>query len=493
LSLATFEDLTGLVAGPSGARLGTLTNKSLIEALRKLGITHSTQEAMDDARKTLLAKKVPIFHHLTDEQIDHIVHSLIFVRLPQGSKLIDAGSPGTDFWIVARGEVEEVTEGREPRFIDKGGHLGVSALLSDVGQAPRCTASVASAFAELWQLERETFDAIVTGRVREDLQRRMRLWTSPVELESLRRISTLGSGTFGSVQLVESRATQIRYALKRIRRRNSKVAELVGRECAILAELDHSLILQLVKRFDTEGSIYILTEYCSGGDLLDALDNIARLLRPKEAQFYAASLLLVLEQLRERGIVYRDLKPENVMLDGEGYIKLIDFGTAKKLEPGDNERTFTMIGSWQFMAPEVAQGHGYGTEADLWSLGVMVFEFVCGFLPFGHGLTDSVTICKAVQTENLQFPEGYLDPIGRNLIRGLLRKEPARRLGTGIDGYHDLRDHQFFLVTGDNTTLFDSILARSFKAPYLPEVRDEREQSSDLEEGSDLAEFTTSP
>merc|ERR1712167_82456 len=134
---------------------------------------------------------------------------------------------------------------------------------------------------------------------------------------------------------------------------------------------------------------------------------------------------LVPEQLRDRGIAYRDLKPENVMLDGEGYIKLIDFGTAKKLksDTGDGDsRTFTMIGSWQFMAPEVAQGHGYGTEADLWSLGVMVFEFVCGYLPFGHGLTDSVTICKAVQNESLQFPEGYLDPIGRHLIRGLLRK-----------------------------------------------------------------------
>merc|ERR1712217_855610 len=144
---------------------------------------------------------------------------------------------------------------------------------------------------------------------------------------------------------------------------------------------------------------------------------------------YAGSLILALEVLHEANIVFRDLKPENVMLDARGYLRLIDFGIAKKLDEVSC-RTFTIIGSFHFMAPEVARGQGYGTEVDVWSLGVMLFEFVCGILPFGRDDLQGtpLSILRAVQTQNLAFPEEYRDLVGKHCIRGMLRKEPERRL-----------------------------------------------------------------
>ncbi|CAK0892247.1 unnamed protein product, partial [Prorocentrum cordatum] len=276
---------------------------------------------------------------------------------------------------------------------------------------------------------------------------------------------------FGSVRLVEHAKTGQRYALKRVpKRRGKKVEELVVRECDLLAEMDHPFILKLVKNFDTASSIYILTELLTGGELFAALERLKRVLTREEAQFYAGSLVLVLDYLGDRRIVFRDLKPENVMLDGQGYIKLIDFGTAKKLAK-DEGRTFTKIGSCQFMAPEVPLGRGYGTEVDIWSLGIMLFEFVCGYLPFGRELDNSseVEIYRSAQEDNLTFPQFYKDSDGKHLMRGLLRKDPKSRLGTGLDGFQVIKDHDFFRLPDAGQTLFDMLIARELKPPFEPD------------------------
>merc|ERR550537_2040480 len=122
--------------------------------------------------------------------------------------------------------------------------------------------------------------------------------------------------------------------------------------------------MKLVKTFDTSKGVYMLTELITGGELHGAIRQIPTVLNRSQAQFYTGSLVIVLEELADRSIVYRDLKPENVMLDAQGYLKLIDFGIAKKLEEG-RSKTFTMIGTPHYMAPEVMRGHGYSTEIDI--------------------------------------------------------------------------------------------------------------------------------
>ncbi len=143
--------------------------------------------------------------------------------------------------------------------------------------------------------------------------------------------------------------------------------------------------MHLVKTFRDGAYLYFLTELITGGELYDAIREMDLLTR-SQAQFYIASIAIAIEYLHERAIAYRDLKPENILLDSQGYIKLIDFGCARKL--GDTGRTYTLIGTPHYMAPEVILGRGYNQTADIWSVGVCCYEFMCGPLPFGYDATE---------------------------------------------------------------------------------------------------------
>lgn len=482
----SLSDLGGrsFLSGDTGARIASLTQQRLSTALEEVGINCRTEEFVDHARRMLLARKVPLFQHLSAEQIDTIAESFIHVRLAKDATICEQGcADAKDLWVVALGQVELLADGVQARVISQGGHFGMRAML--LGGPRRVTGRVLSEGAELWQLEAEAFDQIVTGNVREELTRRAKLQDVKVKsLKTLRQVRVIGSGSFGSVHLVESRETGMRYALKRIRKElHARVEGVVARECALLGQMDHPLILYLVNSFETKSSMYILSELLEGGELLTAINDMNRPLNRKEAQFYVGSLVLVLEFLCNRRVVFRDLKPENVMLDAQGYIKLIDFGTAKKL--GAEGLTFTMIGSFHFMAPEVTLGHGYGCEVDVWSLGILFFELVCGHLPFGADLVDptGVEICKIVQLTNLAFPAWYADALSKNLMREMLRKEPQRRLGSGTNGHGEIMQHDFFKREGlgPGCELFSKLLARELPPPYVPRG----ERFLDPEVGSD--------
>jgi len=286
--------------------------------------------------------------------------------------------------------------------------------------------------------------------------------------KDLKHVKIVGAGAAGVVRLVEHKKTKTRYALKRVKKNKGKIPEEVVRECALLKENDHPFIMCLVKTFETKKSVYMLTELITGGELHAAIRTIPTVLSRSQAQFYVGSLILCLEELCDRNIVYRDLKPENVMLDSQGYLKLIDFGIAKKLEEGKG-RTFTMIGTPHYMAPEVMRGHGYSTEIDIWSLGVMLFELVCGYLPFADELDEPTEVCTAVLKDPLQFPAGYKDKHGKELMQAMMCRQPKKRIGCGINGYEDIKEHTFFKVGHEGgPSLYYKLLGRELKVPVLP-------------------------
>jgi cGMP-dependent protein kinase len=251
----------------------------------------------------------------------------------------------------------------------------------------------------------------------------------------------IGHGGFGIVKMVKHKKTEKSFAMKcvKIKRMSEEDREAMRRERDLLMRIEHPFILKLVTSFVGEGYVYILTEIISGGDLLDAIDMLGILDR-QAAQFYVGSIVVSLEYLHRKFIVYRDLKPENIMLSRDGYMKLIDFGLAKDVSKNDN-KTMTLVGTPHFMAPEVLLGEGYGLAADMWSLGVCMFELVAGELPFGQDEDDDqAKLFKQILCRNPVLPADIDDDAADLVLRWLLKDPDARWSSNGSAA----QGHSFF-------------------------------------------------
>ncbi|CAK9074090.1 cGMP-dependent protein kinase [Durusdinium trenchii] len=190
-------------------------------------------------------------------------------------------------------------------------------------------------------------------------------------------------------------------------------------------------------------NVYFLTEFVTGGELFNAIRSLG-ILSGVQARFYTGSLILALQALHEKKIIYRDLKPENVLLDNYGYIKLIDFGCAVRFDQGSHR---SLVGTPHYMAPEVILGKEYHFSCDVWSLGVCLYEFVCGPLPFGQDCEDPRQVFQDILLSKLYFPEHFINTPGKHLLRCLLRKNSRLRIG-GEHGLQDVpgrrREHAYF-------------------------------------------------
>ena len=170
--------------------------------------------------------------------------------------------------------------------------------------------------------------------------------------------------------------------------------------------------------------------------------RIIGLLNVEQTKFYSAVMFYFLETMHSKNIIYRDLKPENIMVSENGYLKFIDMGTCKQLSPKlGTKKTFTIIGTPNYMAPEIISGKGYSFSADLWSLGIIIYEFMAGYVPFGEEAEDPYEIYQEILKKPLKFPNYMKDLNTNNFIIHLLNKVPEARLG---GSYGSLSKHAFF-------------------------------------------------
>jgi len=237
-------------------------------------------------------------------------------------------------------------------------------------------------------------------------------------------------------------------------------------------------LASIIHLFKNDYFVYFLQELVSGGELLEALTKL-NCLNQKQTQFYASSIILAFEHLHERRIAYLDLKSENVLLDAQGFIKIVDFGLAVKIVGG---QCHAVKGTPHFMAPEMILSRGYDTTADLWALGICVYEFMIGDLPFGNDSQQKAEIFRAVLKAPLVFPESFRkkewSEVSMSLIQGLLQRNPSNRLGAGMDGYSGLMEHKFFEGVD-----WDGVIARNVSPPYVPS----RENYGEAEEKSRMS------
>jgi cGMP-dependent protein kinase len=479
-----------LAAGSSGCRLAALSRRGVSITLEELGLD-PVSLGWDDKehqleRMMVEISKVCVFRHLPRHRVDALARDIKRHMYSEGDVVWKQGDAGEVFCIVVSGEVVAKVDGWVVHQFGQGQYFGEREILLNEPRA--ATITVSSPKAEIWAIDKVTFNKVAkqNSHTMEQLQQRMWLQDYGIELRDLRPIDELGSGTSGVVQLVKHRSTGFNYALKRVPKGNGEAMALVKREIQVLSENDHPFIMHLVKTFETTKSFYMLTEYCAGGELHGAIRTIHHVLSRKMAMFYIGSLTLMLEVLHERHVVYRDLKPENIMLDSQGYLKLIDFGTAKKMDR-NCLRTYTMVGTPHYMAPEVLRGKGYGTESDVWALGIILYELMIGYLPFATDIEDPAMgeeVINTVLKGDLQFPEGQdVDSKAKDLIEKLLVPNPACRLGCGHEGYRELKSHPFFGLDGlgigdpggeskgSNDHYFSLLLGRELQAPIAPTIK----------------------
>ena len=244
-------------------------------------------------------------------------------------------------------------------------------------------------------------------------------------MEEYEVIREVGQGGYSRVYLAREKKTGRPLVLKKIRKSGLNGVKVVKRmfgEKEMLSKLRHPLIVDFYHSFQDSTSLYLALEFVPGGDFYTFLSTRDKLLA-SELKFYVSEIASVLIHLHQQGIVYRDLKQENVLISSTGHIKLTDFGLAKRLLPG--ERTFSLCGTPHFMAPETITRGGHGVGVDWWSLGVLMHEALTMNSPFDAPTSQEVY--TSIVTKEYQPPEG-LDSETTSLLLGLLTKDWSLRL-----------------------------------------------------------------
>jgi serine/threonine protein kinase len=286
---------------------------------------------------------------------------------------------------------------------------------------------------------------------------------SKVTLQDFLKLKVLGRGAFGKVILVKFLKTNELYALKVLKKKiiiKRKQIDHTKTERYVLEKLNHPFIVKLHFAFQDEKKLYLVTEFMQGGELFFHLLHNSKY-KEKDVRFYMSEILLAIEYMHSQNLIYRDLKPENILIAKDGHIKLADFGLSKLLtEP--SEKTYTICGTPEYLAPEIILEKGYDKTCDWFSFGVIIFEMFCGYHPYKH---NKGKINKDLYSSPLKIPE-YVPKFAKDLILKLTVTNPKKRLG--FNGANEVKSHAFFSEVD-----FDKVIDKKVKPPFIPKIRDD--------------------
>lgn len=299
----------------------------------------------------------------------------------------------------------------------------------------------------------------------------MTIGDKTVTIDDFDMMKVLGKGTFGKVMLCREKGTKELFAMKVLKKdvilAKDEVAHTLT-ENAVLQSTQHPFLTGLKYSFQTKDLLCFVMEYVNGGELFFHLSR-EKVFTEERTKFYIAEITLAITYLHERNIIYRDLKLENLLLDRHGHIKITDFGLCKE-EISFGETTTTFCGTPEYLAPEVLEDNDYGRAVDWWGVGVVMYEMMCGHLPFYN--RNHEVLFELILHEEIRLPSN-LSSSAKDILSKILIKDPLKRLGGGERDGYEVMEHPFFYNI-DWKKLYD----REIKPPFIPKVTSDTDVSN---------------
>jgi cGMP-dependent protein kinase len=439
-------------------------------------------------------ESVELFNCLLVDEKQALAENFYEKHFIKGEHLMHEGEEGTVFFVLLEGQVSFMRNNQVTRTIDakssKGQFFGERAILKKEPRLEGCVA--VSDDVVVAMLGKHEFELLL-GPLEELMlvgpNRGSKLPTPAAPLDSslvdikmtqLRRIGLLGCGGFGAVSLEQHTQTGKCYALKQLSKGHimkTKMQKSVISEKRILMLCDSKFVIKLYTTFKTKDSLYFLMEPAMGGELYATYHKYRFHGSPTKAKFYTASVVYAFDHLHEKHVLYRDLKPENLLLDNFGFCKLTDMGLAKQTVT----KTYTTCGTPDYFAPEVIQQQGQNCGVDWWTCGVLIHELMSGHAPFEASNPTQIYKKVILGVSHVNFPYKNNDPAAVEIVKALLVKNPNERLPMLPGGINNVKHHPWF-----SNFNWDAMWNQQMQPPYKPQVKSMTDISNFRAKESDI-------
>ena len=402
-------------------------------------------------------KKIPIFATLKETKYLEIAKNISTEIFNDKSIIMKEGSIANKFYIIKSGKVKMEQQKNLIRYLEIGGCFGE--IPNITGEIDLFTVTAIGSV-ECYVLTKEDFPNF-DYNISKEIKEISSLNDININIEDLYFVKILGNGKFGKVYLVHN--MKHFYAIKNTPMKkiyqNKHLIKYYLNEKNVMLKITHPFVVKLVKTLKNKDNLFFLIEYIDGISLKSYLDKKKKneLKNLQETTFYGGILLTTINYLHNKKILHRDIKPDNLMINKNGYLKIIDFGISKELK--DKDITYTICGTPHYLAPEVIMGKGYSYSSDYWSVGITMFEIFYGYVPFGQGAKDIMNIYFEILNKKLNLPyEPKFNDIN-NFFRIILNKNLMQR----VCNFNLLRSHPFF-----HNIEFEQLETFSIPAPYIP-------------------------
>eukprot|EP00501_MAST-03F_sp_TOSAG23-6_P002415 GSMAST32.ASY1.ANO1.2524.1 assembled CDS len=410
-------------------------------------------------------KQVTLLSSLSHLQLIALTDVMVEKKFKQGTKIITEGDAGDSFYIVFDGVCSVAQDSTLDKHtfstvpvatLRKGDHFGEMALLSKDNKISKRMATEQNRAKQAAHIEAHNEKLV---KLKKEL---INACDIRISLKDYKCEGQLGAGTYGNVYLATHKATGNYVAVKAIHKSHlldTNQEENITRERdALICFKGSTFIMDLLGTWQDEKTLYFITEYIAGGDMWHLITSLGGL-QSSMARVYVTILTSALKRVHEAGFAHRDIKLENILLCKDGYIKLVDFGFAKRIKPGT--KTSTLVGTPEYLAPEIILATGHNKAVDYWALGIIAYELIHHQTPFVS--EDQMTMFSRIVhcNKTLSFHPNVEGKATHGFVTALLNKNPALRLGMMSGGFDDLRMHEYF-----DGIIWQKVESKKYNLPF---------------------------